>query len=517
MHITFVNTPFLPRFSRESRSPAVTKSDTLYYPKWLALAAGYSLKNGKGINLIDAPARELSFEHTIDLIELDTPDLIVLDTSTPSINNDIRFAEMLKERNKNLKIAMVGRGASVSYEHVLSNSNAIDIVCLKEYELTINEIADYLSGGYFNNRENITGIAYKADDGLIIKNIDRPVLEDLDEIPFVTEIYKRFLNINDYFYGHSLHPLVVLDTSRGCPYHCSFCAYPQTFSGHRVRFRSVGNVADEFDFIKKEMPQVKSIMLEDDTFIINKKRTLDLANELIYRGNKIPFDSNCRVDIGVDKDFLVKLKQAGARLFCVGFESGSKDVISHMDKNNNKSKDSSYLETAKEFTEACQYAGIKIHGCFMFGNLNETKNTLKETLNFALKLPLDTAQFYPIMIYPGTSAFEEAKSRNLINAKSFDDWLTIDGMHRSVVDLPDLSQDELLAFADYARKRFYLRPKYIWFKLLQSILSFDELKRNIKGFKKLVSNLVFGSSHSKYSDSLDKKEKKRIISIRVLK
>lgn len=513
MKVSFVNTPFFPRFSRESRSPAVTKSDTLYYPKWLAMAAGYADKCGKKINLIDAPARELNFEKTANILLEDNPDLIVLDSSTPSINNDIHFAEFLKTLNSNLKIAMVGRGASVSYDYILSNSEAIDFVCLKEYELTINEISDYISGGNFSDRENIKGIVFKNHDGQIIKNLDRPVLENLDEIPFVTEVYKRFLNIEDYFYGHSLHPLVVLDTSRGCPYHCSFCAYPQTFSGHRVRFRSVENVADEFEFIKKELPQVKSVMFEDDTFIVNKKRTLELAQELIKRNNKIPFDSNCRVDIGVDKNFLIQLKNAGARLFCVGFESGSKDVIAHMDKNNNKKNDSTYTETAIRFAEACQKADIKVHGCFMFGNLNETKKTLKETLDFALRLPLDTAQFYPIMIYPGTSAYDEAKSRGLIKANSFDDWLTKDGMHRSVVNLPGLSQDELLDFADFARKRFYLRPRYLTFKILQSLADFQEFKRNLKGFKKLVFNLIFGSSHEKHDGNVNPSKNKKIIKI----
>src|SRR6267378_2098075 len=126
----------------------------------------------------------------------------------------------------------------------------------------------------------------------------RDVIKDLDELPFVSEVYKRFLHTPDYFYGHSLWPLVVFDTSRGCPYHCSFCVYPQTFSGHTMRYRSVANVADEFEFVAREMPEIKTVMLEDDTFIVNKPRTLELANELIRRGNKLPFDSNCRADIG---------------------------------------------------------------------------------------------------------------------------------------------------------------------------------------------------------------------------
>ena len=138
-----------------------------------------------------------------------------------------------------------------------------------------------------------------------------PAIENLDELPFVSEVYKRFLHTPDYFYGHSLWPLVVFDTSRGCPYHCSFCVYPQTFSGHKMRYRSVANVADEFDFVAREMPEIKTVMLEDDTFIISKPRTLELAKELIRRGNKLPFDANCRADIGADTELLVNPAQGG--------------------------------------------------------------------------------------------------------------------------------------------------------------------------------------------------------------
>jgi radical SAM superfamily enzyme YgiQ (UPF0313 family) len=125
---------------------------------------------------------------------------------------------------------------------------------------------------------SVEGLVWRRTaTGEIISNKQREAIQNLDELPFVSEVYKRFLHTPDYFYGHSLWPLVVFDTSRGCPYHCSFCVYPQTFSGHKMRYRSVANVADEFDFVSREMPEIKTVMLEDDTFIISKPRTLELA------------------------------------------------------------------------------------------------------------------------------------------------------------------------------------------------------------------------------------------------
>jgi anaerobic magnesium-protoporphyrin IX monomethyl ester cyclase len=491
MKITFLNPPFHYRFSRESRSPAVAKSDTLYYPKWLCHAAGYSEKTGHYVDVIDAPADGHGIDYVIQRIQQFGSRLLVCDTSTPSINNDLNIVRLIKEKLPNIYILMVGRHVSALPIETLAECDKLDAVALREYEITVSELAFALECGA--SLEGVKGIAFNTPLGIQIRNEDRPPIEDLDILPFVTETYKKFLTVENYFYGHSLKPLVVFDTTRGCPYHCSFCVYPQTFSGHKVRFRSVGHVVDEFDYVKKELPQVKTIMLEDDTFIVNKSRTEDLADELIKRGNQIPFDSNCRVDIGVDRKFLDKLHRAGARLFCVGFESGNVEVISHMKKNNSSKKDSPYLNTAKEFTTLCNEVGIMVHGCFMFGNLNETSETLKDTLKFAKSLPLDTAQFFPIMVYPGTSAYAEAKERGLLVSENFDKWLTPTGLHNSVVKLGNLTDEELVKFSDYARRAFYLRPKYIYQKIKQSLKSKEEFQRNLKGFKKLVKFLVSGS------------------------
>ena len=297
--------------------------------------------------------------------------------------------------------------------------------------------------------------------------------------------------------GHSLWPLAVFDTSRGCPYHCSFCVYPQTFSGHIMRYRSVANVADEFDFVAREMPEIKTVMLEDDTFIISKPRTLELAKELIRRGNKVPFDANCRADIGSEGELLSTLHQAGARLFCVGFESGDVDVINGMKKNNDDRRDAKYHEEALRFVRHCQDSGIMVHGCFMVGNLNETPASMEKTLAFAKKLKPDTAQFFPIMVYPGTTAYDEAKRRDYIQIEDWGAWLTKDGLHNSVVTLPNITHAQLVSFCDRARRSFYLSPSYILYKFKQSLKDRRELQRNLKGFITLSKYLLRGSQHDR--------------------
>ncbi len=491
MRVLFLNPPFHPRFSREQRSPAVTKSGTLYYPKWLCHAAGVAIKQGHDVDLVNAPAANLSLKGVLDRIEAKRIEAVVCDTSTPSIVNDIQVLDALHAANPDLHLLLVGRHVSAMPTETFAMSRSVQAVALREYEYTVRDWLAALDCGA--SLDSVEGLNWRNANDEIVANKPRAAISNLDELPFVSEVYKRFLNARDYFYGHSLWPLVVFDTSRGCPYYCSFCVYPQTFSGHTMRYRSKENVAEEFEFVAREMPEVKTVMLEDDTFIINKKRTIELATELISRGNKLPFDANCRADVGADLELLSALHQAGARLFCVGFESGDTDVIRGMKKNNTATRDAGYHEEAKKFVSLCRKADIMVHGCFMVGNLNETPESMEKTLQFAKKLNPDTAQFFPIMVYPGTSAYREAKERGYLSTEDWSAWLTEDGLHNSVVNLPHITHQQLVEFCDRARRRFYLSPGYMFGKLLQSLRDPREFQRNLKGFATLWKYLLRGS------------------------
>lgn len=494
MRVLFLNPPFHPRFSREQRSPAVTKSGTLYYPKWLATAAGVAIKNGHEVDLVDAPAAGFSVAAIIGRIKSRNTEAVVCDTSTPSILNDVQVMEALTAAKPGLHVLLVGRHVSSLPAETLALSSVVEAVAVREYEYTVRDWLEAKACGA--DLSGVEGLVWrKRSTGEIVTNPQRSAIENLDELPFVTEVYRRFLKTRDYFYGHSLWPLVVFDTSRGCPYHCSFCVYPQTFSGHKMRFRSVDNVADEFEFVSREMPEIKTVMLEDDTFIVSKPRTMELAKELIRRGNRLPFDSNCRADIGAEHELLSTLHKAGARLFCVGFESGDVEVIHGMKKNNDDRRDAIYHQEAHRFVQHCREAGIMVHGCFMVGNLNETPASMERTLEFAKRLRPDTAQFFPIMVYPGTTAYQQAKQRGYIQIEDWSAWLTKDGLHNSIVTLPNITHEQLVSFCDRARRSFYLNPAYLAYKLKQSLKDRREFQRNIKGFLTLSKHLLRGSQH----------------------
>jgi radical SAM superfamily enzyme YgiQ (UPF0313 family) len=474
MEILALNPPFLPKFSRESRSPAVTRSGTLYYPMWLCYAVGYFEKAGHDVELFDAVAAGLSVEQVTAALGDFVPGMVVLDTSTPSIYNDVEIGEALKRAYPNTFVVLVGSHVSALPLETLSLSPQIDAVAFGEYDETLCELASTLSESGRDTEAllKVRGIAFRDTEGAVHKNETRPFIENLDDIPFVSQVYHRHLDINPYFYGHSRHPIVTLVTGRGCPFRCTYCAIPQTLQGHKYRKRSIESIVQEFLYIRDNFPDVKEIMLEDDTLTVDKKRCRELSEALIATGgHRIPWSVNTRAD--VDYDTMCLMRKAGCRLFCVGFESGEQSILDNIEK-------AISLDKIYEFAHNARRAGILIHGCFMAGNRGETKETLQKTLKFAKELNPDTAQFYPLMVYPGTSDYDYFEEMKCVVSHDFRKWITSEGLHSSVVSTPSLTYEELVKFCDHARKEFYLRPAYIFSKLRQMTAYPPEVKRIVK-------------------------------------
>lgn len=481
MNVVLLNPPFMGKFSREQRSPAVTRSGTLYYPMWLCYAAGVLEDAGFNVRLIDAPASGAYMEEILETIKAQRPSLAVIDTSTPSIRNDVRVAFDVKRSVPGCKTLLVGPHVSACPEETLALGEGVDMIARREHEHTVLEVARALRDG--KEPYGALGISHRTN-GKVEHNPDRPLAENLDEIPFVSRSYKRHLRIEDYFYAHSQYPIVTTISGRGCPHRCVYCVYPQTFSSRRYRRRSVENIADEIEYILKEFPQAREVMFEDDTLTIGKKRCRAFCEEILRRGLKFKWSANSRCD--VDYETLRLMKRAGCRLLCVGIESGDQSVLDKMHKHMT-------VEKTRQFILDMKRTGILAHGCFMIGNPGDTKETMERTLQFAKELNPDTAQFFPIMVYPGTEAYEWARSNGYLSAKDFSEWLTGDGLHNCVVDFPGLSSAEMVEFCDRARREFYMRPSYIAGKVVQAVKNPGERKRILKSGRTFARFLFRGS------------------------
>ena len=481
MLILLLNPPFLKKFSRPQRSPAVTKSGTLYFPMWLAYAAGVLSENGFEVDFVDAPADGYSPDDIIKRVRESQPALIILDTSTPSIYNDVAVASQLKEICPSSFVTLVGTHVSALPEETLNIDARIDAIARYEYDYTLLDLAKTLESQ--GNLRSVSGLSFREGNN-IIHNPARPYIENLDELPFVSKVYKKFLRIENYFNPNALYPMVTITTSRGCPFPCTFCVYPQTLMGRGFRVRSVENVVAEMEYIVENFPQAKAVFFEDDTMTVNKNRCKELAERILQKSVKISWTANARV--GLDYETMRAMKKAGCRSFCVGFESGSQKILDNMKK---KSK----LEEMESFMINARKAGILIHGCFMAGLPGETKETLQETLELAKRLNPDTVQFYPVMVYPGTEAYAWYKERGLISTSDYKQWITQEGLHNTVISTDTLSSEELVRFCDHARRAFYLRPSYLFYKAKQMLLSPREIRRTFKSARTFFKYLIRGS------------------------
>ena len=274
MNILVLNPPYYQNFSRSQRSPAVIKSGVIYYPIWLAYATGVLEQNGFNVKLVDAPAERYDLERVLEICEDFRPQMIVIDTSTPSIFNDVQVGEQIRKKLGEIFILLVGPHVSALPEESLQISPAINAVTRGEYDYTVLDTAKAVEGK--TDLKKVLGLSF-IDDGKIFHNPDRPLIQDLDSLPFVSEVYKRHLKVENYFYSITQYPEVAIISGRGCPYHCTYCVWPQTLTGHGYRKRSVENVAAEFEFIQRELPQVKEVFIEDDTLTVDQRRSLALS------------------------------------------------------------------------------------------------------------------------------------------------------------------------------------------------------------------------------------------------
>jgi radical SAM superfamily enzyme YgiQ (UPF0313 family) len=307
--------------------------------------------------------------------------------------------------------------------------------------------------------------------------------EYLDKLPFVTQIWDQYLNIRDYFYPSVLYPEVTVITGRGCPFRCTFCDWPQNFTGHQFRSRSVKNIVDEFEWIKHNLPYVKDIMIEDDTFTLDRNRIKAICQEIIDRKLNVTWTVNARCD--VDLESLKLMKQAGCRLVCVGVESATQEILNNIKKGTNVQKIEQFFKDTKE-------ANVLVHACFMMGNRGETHETIQKTVEFAKKVNPDTVQFFPIMVYPGTEAYEWAKTNNFltIKAENWENWLLEDGTHNTIVSTDKLSANELVQACDDARRNFYMRPEFIAAKIWEGVTTPHEFPRLLKSGKTFFKYLI---------------------------
>jgi len=448
MRTLFLNPPSFEGFDggAGSRWPASREIESYWYPVWLCYPAGM-LEDSK---VVDAPPHKVSIEECVAMAR--DFELLVLFTSTPGFHVDVRIAEMMKDSNAKLKVAFVGPPVTVEPEKAFCDTTAVDFIVRREFD---HQIANFAKG---TPLAELPGVSYRKN-GQVVHNPDGPVIENLDELPWVTKVYKRDLDFRRYNVPFLLNPYISFYTSRGCPAMCTFCLWPQTHSGHRWRLRSSDDIAAEVKSALGNFPGLKEIFFDDDTFNYKKQRTLEVCEKL----GPLNFTWSCTSRVTTDYDTLKAMKEAGCRLLIVGFESGDEQILRNIKKG-------ATVEAARRFTENAHKLGLVIHGDFIVGLPGETRESLRKSIDFAKSLDVETIQVSIGHAYPGTEFYDYAKKNDLFTIESMTDE---SGHQLPNIIYPGLDRGELVEWVERFYSEYYFRPKAAWRVVSKAIANRD--------------------------------------------
>jgi hopanoid biosynthesis associated radical SAM protein HpnJ len=457
MRTLFLNPPSFAGFDggAGSRYQAKREIRSFWFPTWLAQPAALVADS----RLIDAAPRGLSLNEILPLAT--DYELAVLHTSTPSFASDIKVAGALKQANPKLVIGLIGAHVAVLPEASLAAAPAVDFVARNEFDYTIQEVAEGRPW------ETIDGISYRRA-GQVVHTRDRAMLEDMDRLPSVIDVYKRDLCIEDYFIGYLLHPYLSLYTGRGCKSRCTFCLWPQTIGGHRYRTRSPEVVAQEIATARSCFPQVKEFFFDDDTFTDDAERAEAIARLL----GKLGVTWSCNAKANVRRETLEVLRDNGLRLLLVGYETGSQKILVNIKKGVR-------IEAARRFTADCHKLGITIHGTFVLGLPGETRETIEETIRFAQEINPHTLQVSLAAAYPGTALYHQASENGWLR-NGPDSLVTGNGVQVSSLEYPHLSHREIFEALENFYRRFYFRPRKIAQISWEMVKSWEMTKRRLR-------------------------------------
>ncbi|RMD57825.1 MAG: hopanoid biosynthesis associated radical SAM protein HpnJ [Nitrospirae bacterium] len=455
MRVLFLNPPSYEHFDggAGSRYQAAREVSSFWYPTWLCYAAGLVPES----RVLDAPAEHLSSEEVSEIAKYFN--VIVIFTSTSGFKKDVETATLIKVKHPEAIIGFVGPHPTILPEETLKSSPAIDFVARGEFDYTIKEIAEGRQWQY------IKGLSY-WHKGFIIHNPDRELIEDLDSLPFVTDIYHRDLNYKNYQIPYLLYPYISIYTGRGCPGRCIYCLWPQTFTGHKYRTRSVENVIEEVKHTLTLFPDVAEIFFDDDTFTANEERIIEFCKAIKPIG--ITWSTTSRAN--VRPSVLKMMKDAGLRLLVVGYETGNEEILKRIKKGVT-------LKQMRNFTRECKRIGIKIHGTFILGLPGESHKSIEDSIRFACELDPDTIQVSLAAAYPGTEFYEICQNNGYFVE---DEWVDKHGCQVFNLRYEDIEPWEIYKALEKFYKRFYYRPKRLAKIIMKMAIDPKERRRRIE-------------------------------------
>lgn len=417
-----------PSFARRERY------DDINHPHLgLGYLAAYLRQHGFACQPIDAKFERMDLEGLTNVIKKHSPRLVGITAMTHEVNQAARVARNVKEILPETITVLGGPHATAIPKETLSQFPEFDMAMVGEGEITLMELIKTLSEQ--EDLSKVAGLAYRSSGNDIKVNQCREPINNLDSLPFPAW---------DLFPPSRTYPLM---TNRGCPFGCNFC---MRVSGNQVRKRSPQNILKEFEMDVNRYGATR-LMVYDESFGIDKEQVDTLLDSLIKNGlaKKVRWVIQTRVDLG-DEKFFQKLKAAGCDYVGFGVESGNKEILK-------ATKKGITLEKAQETISLAKKAGLRTGSFFIIGHPNETKQTAKDTINFAAKLNTSTVAFGIMVPYPGTEIYEMAKKGEGGYRIISSDWADFNKTIGSSLELETLSRKEMEKLQLEGYLLFYLK------------------------------------------------------------
>lgn len=402
-------------------------------PTWIpfpfspAIAATMLEKDGFTVEFWDGVADGSETEDFLRRIREYQPDLYLHECVAPTYPSDAIFYRRLREMLPNCVLAVAGPMVTAHAREMFADNPAFDIGMTYEWEETTLDVAQRLRDG--RPLDGVPGVVHRRNGEIVIE--ERRPSPDVKSLPWPMRDHLPMLRYNDDFAFLPV-PNLQMFSSRGCPYHCTFCMWTFARYGNpQVRFRDPDDILDEIEWCMKRWP-FKAVYFDDDTFNISKKFTLELCEKMRRRGFNVPWAGMCRADL-FDRETLTACREAGMIAVKYGIESADQGILDGIKKGLSVTKAEEVIGITKEL-------GIKVHLTLIVGLPGETDATLRKTWHFVKRVRPDYMQFSLATPYPGTELYRQAAERGWIETR---EWNEFNADSRATMRTEALSRTDL--------------------------------------------------------------------------
>ncbi len=445
MNILILNPPHPTAIIREGRCQSPQNMRKTPIPQMtIAYLAGILQKGANNIKVFDCIADDLTPDNLFEKLKGFEPEISFINTTTPSINSDLAFVRLLKAHYPHCFIATFGTHVTALHEEIMDRYDFLDCVIRHEPEWTALDIVEALKSNGITDK-GVPGCTIRYKNRIIIGE-NRQYNTSLDDIGFPAWEY---FDISKYLHPVFNKPYLMVNTSRGCIHNCIFCV-ASIFYGKKVRYRSIPSIIREIKDHVIGKFGVRYIWFYADDFTYSIEFVKELCRAIIENKIEITWWTNTRVD-KPDVEMFRLMKKAGCFMLSIGGESGNETILKNIKKGTRP-------EFIKNTVDILRRVGINSLVYFLFGLPGETRETIRETIDFAKRINPDYVEFYPATPYPGTEFYQIACRDNSIIDENWDHYFC--GGNEFVIKISGVEKDELDTIMKKAYREFYLRPSY---------------------------------------------------------